>query len=737
MFETANRNFDHLNEIQRSAVFRTKGALLILAGAGSGKTTVLVNRVANIIQLGQARPWEILAITFTNKAAGELKERLAKMLGEQASGIWASTFHASCARILRRDAQRLGYTGHFTIYDTGDARRLIRECQKALNIEESKLACRFIMSEISKAKNAMIMPEEYAVTANADFRLKLISQVYTMYTKRLKECDAMDFDDLLIKTVELFENNRDVLENYQHRFKYIMIDEYQDTNRVQYLFAKLLAQKHGNICVVGDDDQSIYRFRGATIENILSFEKEYKDTVVIRLEQNYRSTENILNAANQVISNNLRRKGKNLWTQNGTGDKINLHCAYDEQQEARFIADKIVANVAKRGSYADHAVLYRMNAQANALENVFVRSGIPYRVIGGFRFYERKEIRDVIAYLSVINNPADNLRLSRVINEPKRGIGDTSIYRANEIGAALGLSLLEVLRRADEFETLRRSSARLCGAAAMFDDLIQKSAELSLHSLVEYLLDKTGYLAALKALGSAEEDRIDNINELSSSILNYERENEDATLSGFLEEVSLMTDIDNYDPEADAVILMTLHAAKGLEFPVVFIAGMEEGVFPGNMSIMGGPDEIEEERRLAYVGITRAKQRLFITRAQSRMLYGSTNRNPLSRFAREIPDELLEQTDDRPAQVQKPQPIIREKNQPNQKSYINTYNQSVNRESAAKESFSTGEQVGHPTFGQGTVKSTVPMGNDILLEIVFDKVGAKKLMANFAPLKKI
>lgn len=562
-----------MNPRQLEAVLHTEGPLLILAGAGSGKTTVLINRIAYIIDQSLAKPWQILAITFTNKAAGELKERLTAMLGDTGGDVWAATFHSTCARILRRDGDRIGYSSHFTVYDTDDSKRLVKDCQKALNIDDKMISHKSILSEISHAKDSMLSPADYQAAAGSDFRLAKIGAVYELYQKRLREADAMDFDDLLGNTVELFRQCPDVLEYYQNRFRYIMVDEYQDTNQVQYEFVRLLAEKSKNLCVVGDDDQSIYKFRGATIENIMSFEKSYPNAKVIRLEQNYRSTKNILNAANAVISNNEERKGKTLWTENPEGDKIQIHTSSNEQDEAGFVATTILEQVAKGRKYSDFAVLYRMNSQSNILEKVFVKSGIPYRIIGGHRFYERREIRDMIAYLSVINNPSDEIRLRRIVNQPKRSIGDKTIATASEIAGALGESLLEVLGRADEFDSLRRASVKLKAFYDMMQELIDANDDesVSLHELYELILEKTGYIEALRGEKEEAETRIENINELASNLLKFQEENgEEATLSAFLEEVSLMTDIDNYDETADTVVMMTMHSAKGLEFPVVF-----------------------------------------------------------------------------------------------------------------------------------------------------------------------
>ena len=737
---TMQEKLKKMNPRQLEAVLHTEGPLLILAGAGSGKTTVLINRIAYIIDQSLAKPWQILAITFTNKAAGELKERLTAMLGDTGGDVWAATFHSTCARILRRDGDRIGYSSHFTVYDTDDSKRLVKDCQKALNIDDKMISHKSILSEISHAKDSMLSPADYQAAAGSDFRLTKIGAVYELYQKRLREADAMDFDDLLGNTVELFRQCPDVLEYYQNRFRYIMVDEYQDTNQVQYEFVRLLAGKSKNLCVVGDDDQSIYKFRCATIENIMSFEKSYPNAKVIRLEQNYRSTKNILNAANAVISNNEERKGKTLWTENPEGDKIQIHTSSNEQDEAGFVATTILEQVAKGRKYSDFAVLYRMNSQSNILEKVFVKSGIPYRIIGGHRFYERREIRDMIAYLSVINNPSDEIRLRRIVNQPKRSIGDKTIATASEIAGALGESLLEVLGRADEFDSLRRASVKLKAFYDMMQELIDANDDesVSLHELYELILEKTGYIEALRGEKEEAETRIENINELASNLLKFQEENgEEATLSAFLEEVSLMTDIDNYDETADTVVMMTMHSAKGLEFPVVFLPGFEEGIFPGLQAIYD-PNEIQEERRLCYVAITRAKESLYLLNADSRMLFGSTSRNRPSRFSLEIPLDLINKTreqDWRKPDLGTKMPVAETELRRKSATAAMHFGQ-VTPPARSGNVFKTGDMVQHKTFGKGLVISATPMGNDVLLEIAFEQ-GTKKLMANFARLAKV
>ena len=598
-----------LNEMQQLAVDTTEGPLLILAGAGSGKTTVLVNRVEHIISSHLATPWQVLAITFTNKAAGELRERLVSAIGEEANDIWAYTFHSCCSRILRRFGEKIGYTNHFTIYDTDDSRRVMKQCQKQLGIEDKLINHKSILAEISRAKDSLISPEEYKQTAQNDFRKSKIAECYELYQAQLKKSDAMDFDDIIFNTVKLLEENEDVRNLYQTQFKYVMVDEYQDTNHAQYVLTSLLADKYKNICVVGDDDQSIYRFRGATIENILSFENHYKGAKVIRLEENYRSTQNILDGANAVISHNKNRKGKTLFTRSGSGDKIVYKTVMSESEESQYIIDEIVKNVNNGMKYSDHAILYRMNAQSRNLEVMLTKSGISHRIIGGHRFFDRKEIKDIVSYLAVINNPSDNVRLQRIINVPKRAIGDTMFANVLEIGAGLGMSAFEVCERADEFQKTSRSASKLMNFTKMIRDF-QECIEngMGLNDLLQEVLDVTKYLDYLQEEPETYEDRVNNIKELSSMFIKYEEESEDANLSEFLEDVALISDIDSYNEDEDAVVLMTLHSAKGLEFPIVFIPGMEEGIFPGNQS-MFSEEDLEEERRLAYVGITRAKKK--------------------------------------------------------------------------------------------------------------------------------
>ncbi len=785
--QVMERDFSRMNSRQKEAVFATEGPVLVLAGAGSGKTTVLINRIAGIIKYGnayhseelsgelteedmascrayvkdgtplsgmtQARlsaaacpPWRVMAITFTNKAAGELKERLCAMLGDQGNDVWAATFHSTCARILRRDGERLGFSSHFTIYDTDDSKRLMKSVLNDLDISEKAVTPKAALGEISRAKNEMVFPEEYEQNAGDDFRLRLIARAYMAYQRRLEDADAMDFDDLLINTVRLFRECPDVLEHYGERFRYIMVDEYQDTNRVQYEFVNLLSGKNGNLCVVGDDDQSIYKFRGATIENILNFEKDHPGARVVRLEQNYRSTQNILDAANAVIANNLERKGKTLWTDSGAGKKICFHTAENELDEADQVAKVILNEAAGKRRFSDFAVLYRMNSQSGSFERMFAKQGIPYRIIGGTRFFDRREVRDMIAYLSVINNPRDEVRLRRIVNVPKRGIGDKTVETAGEIAQQVGESLLEVFAKAEEYPAVSRSSKKLKEFSAMIRGFIEKneSGQYLPSELYGELLETVGYEQFLLTDEPEKaEERIENVKELSSMLRRYEEEaGDEAALSGFLEEVSLFTDLDNYDTESDAVVLMTMHSAKGLEFPVVFLPGWEEGVFPGN-AVLYDPTQVEEERRLAYVAITRAREELYLYRAESRMIFGSTSRNRVSRFAEEIPEELLERTSSVEfsfgrGEIRMPasEPAWGGGRYAPAEKAKSVYRPNPGRAVPAG-TYKPGDTVRHKTFGQGVILTATAMANDSLLEIVFDKVGTKKLFANYAKLEKL
>ena len=811
-----DRQFARMNAPQRQAVYHTEGPLLILAGAGSGKTTVLVNRIANLVRFGSGYnsdvvpalseaqeeklrlcadgripldgeivslcavdpcpAWRILAITFTNKAAGELKERLSRMLGSEGEEVVAGTFHSFCARILRRDGERLGYSKHFTIYDTDDSKRLMKACMKELNIDEKTLGHKAILGEISRAKDELMDPTEYAARYQNgfDIRLKLVAKAYTLYQKKLADADAMDFDDLLSKTVELFVTCPDILARYQGRFRYLMVDEYQDTNHAQYRLISLLAQGSGNLCVVGDDDQSIYKFRGATIENILCFEEQFAGCRVIRLEQNYRSTGRILEAANAIIARNQGRKGKTLWTQNPEGDPLRLVTLENAEEEGKYVAEVILSGVSGGRRYSEFAVLYRANAQSNAIEQALVKSGVPYRIIGGHRFNDTLEVKDAMAYLRVIQNPDDVVSLRRIINQPKRGIGDTTIDNAAAIAAGLGVSLYEVLSHAADYPDLSRAANKIGAFIAMMEELRQEAedTDVPLHTLYADMLEKTGYLAMWQAQGDAEAGRVENLEELSSSIRQYEKNcGEDyADLAGFLEEQALMTDIDNYDADADAAVLMTMHAAKGLEFPVVLLPGFEDGIFPGYQT-MFDPVELEEDRRLCYVAVTRAREELHITRAKSRMLYGQTNRNPPSRFIGDIPAGLTEEIDrthsygdfggdfggsryggsryggqtsfggyggySYSAPKQEVTPVRSSYSAtPRATGTQVTVGKTPRATSVGACRFAVGDVVKHVSFGTGKILETKAMGNDTLLVIDFDKVGQKKLMANYAKLDK-
>ena len=723
---------DNLNARQVEAVIHKDGPMLVLAGAGSGKTTVLIARVERLIESG-VRPWNILTITFTNKAADELKNRLVAKLGTEAADVFASTFHSMCVRILRRDGEKIGIPKSFTIYDADDSLRVVKKCLKAINLDEKQFAPRPIAGGISHAKESLEQPKELAAKAEktGDFRQKIVARVYAEYQKELHEAGALDFDDLLCETVRLFRESPETLEYYQNRWRYIMVDEYQDTNHVQYMLVALLAQKYKNICVVGDDDQSIYKFRGATIENILSFERQFPGAKVVRLEQNYRSTQNILSAANKVIEHNLERKGKTLWTANGDGSKITVRRCVDEDSEASFVADKVLDGVSVGKKYSDFAVLYRMHAQSNSIEHAFTRAGIPYKIIGGLRFYERKEIKDLLAYMSVITNPADNLRLVRIINEPKRGIGDTTVAAAERLSDATGLSLFEIFEHADEYADLSRRSAVLMHFTDTIKSLAEEAESFDAESFFDSLCEKTGYLDMLRAQGAEGEGRIENIGELKTNLMKYEGAAEQPELAGFLEEVALYTDLDRME-ETDSVLMMTLHSAKGLEFPSVFVVGMEEGVFPGMQAIYD-MNEMEEERRLAYVGMTRAKRNLYLTAAASRMIFGQTNHNRISRFIEEIPDEYKEFFDETERRRQNvsyhfeetPSGRIR-----TEKTF------SAAPQKAQGTVFGVGDRVRHKVFGGGTVLAASPMAGDTMLEIAFDTKGTKKLMANFAKLTK-
>ncbi len=798
------KEYSKMNDMQRKAVFQTNGAVLILAGAGSGKTTVLVNRIAYLIKYGNAyhsdftyrvptdsdvqalnsylesdgelprevesllsvdapQPWQILAITFTNKAANELKSRLEAMLGEKGNDVWASTFHSCCVRILRRDSDRIGFSKHFTIYDTDDSKRVMKEVLRVLDIDEKRLPVKYVLSEISKAKDSLQSPEEYSDCAGFDVNKKMIGQAFAKYEEMLKKADAMDFDDIIVNTVKLLKENPDVLEYYQRRFRYVMVDEYQDTNHAQYVLTSLLAGGYRNICVVGDDDQSIYKFRGATIENILSFENQYEETTVIRLEQNYRSTSIILDAANAVIKNNQGRKGKTLWTQTEGGDKICLRLLTDERDEGRFVADEILNAVATGRRFSDFAILYRTNAQSSSIERALVYNAVPYKVVGGHRFYDRKEVKDVLAYLSVIANPSDTVRLRRIINEPKRGIGETTINNAASIADGLGLSFYEVISHADEYPMLSRASSKLIDFTKLINKLAESLEMKEIQDFFDDVITETGYMSSLDLDKETADERKQNVMELLANLVRYMEENEGGTLTGFLEEIALLSDIDNYNADSESAVMMTLHSAKGLEFPVVFIVGMEEGLFPGNQ-VMYDPSEIEEERRLCYVGITRAKEKLYITNARTRMLYGNTSLTRPSRFINEIPEELVDSNLNAPQQTfyggfssqgrfggysggasssntgfKRPVADTETKST----AVAGGFSRGGFSQSTAKKSeavnidYKTGDTVEHKTFGRGLIIGAKSVGGDMVLEIAFDDYGTKKIMAKMAKMKKV
>ena len=798
--------YSNLNPCQRQGVLATEGPLLLLAGAGSGKTTVLIHRVANLLRFGRgsdtdeipipisedevqfleqyaaapdaaqrplmeylcavepARPWEVLAITFTNKAANELKERLGRMLGEEvAADVWASTFHSACVRILRRDIDRLGFDRSFTIYDSDDSKRVIKDIIKELELEEKSFPPREVQTIISRAKNDMQTPEDFAEQGKAinDWRKIRMGKVYSLYNKKLRDANALDFDDLLWHTVRLLETAGDVREYYQRKFRYILIDEYQDTNALQYRLAALLTNQAKNICVVGDDDQSIYRFRGADITNILSFERQFRGARVIRLEQNYRSTQNILDAANAVIRHNQGRKGKTLWTENGRGELVTVKTTYNESDEANFVLGQIMMYYRRGGNWGDCAVLYRTNAQSNAMEYACKRNGVPYKIYGGLKFFDRAEVKDMLAYLCVINNPADDLRLRRIINVPARKIGAATVDKAQLIAARYGLTLYDVLCRAEEFPELKSSAAKLKPFTDMIEEMRRRLPDCPLPEFYDYVCERSGYAPALREKDDVESrGRLENVQELKSSILTYleNAEGTESSLSGFLDEIALYTDLDSRADGDNCVTMMTMHAAKGLEFPQVFVVGMEEGLFPGNRA-MGDGAEMEEERRLCYVAMTRAREKLTLTNARQRTLYGRTTPCMPSRFLNEIPEENMEW-------LSKPQPrsesweerdsdysdrgygsyggygqrsaapvvTRREPAEPKAGALRSAAGASkaAPKAAAPRMQIQAGETVEHDAFGRGLVLSVRAMGGDALVEVAFDSVGTKKLMLKMA-----
>ena len=809
-----DKAFSELNERQREAVFSVNNPLLILAGAGSGKTTVLVRRIAFIIRYGNAyfsdyvpygtdenrvaelerammlqpeaikehilpqfsnnacEPYRVLAITFTNKAANEIKERLARMFPEEAgtaSDIWAGTFHSICVRILRQHGERMGYRPGFTIYDADDTKKAMLAAMKRLNIDEKLLSVKTVINAVSRAKDKLLSPDAFALEAGQDYRQKQVARVYEEYQRYLRESNALDFDDIIMQTVLLLRRYPEICEAYQRRFRYVCVDEFQDTNVAQMQLTVLLTNPTTrNLMVVGDDDQSIYRFRGATIENILAFDKTFPDAKIIKLEQNYRSTGNILDAANAVISNNRGRKGKTLWTSSGEGSKIRLKLCDDQNMEARYLVDTVSRAVAKKeATYRDFAILYRTNAQSQSIEKAFARAAVPYRVLGGTRFTDRKEIRDVVAYLQLISNHDDNTRLARIINEPRRKIGAKTLETIALIAAEQECSQFSVIERADSFVALKNSATTLLHFASIINDLSHLAKSTPLDALFDLMLEKTGYRQMLVAAGPEEAERLENLDEFKSGILEYMQDNDEPSLTGFLEETALVADVDRYDETADAVVMMTVHSAKGLEFPVVFLPGMEEGLFPGMQTITEGQTEMEEERRLAYVAITRAKKELYILHTRNRLLYGQTMYNPVSRFVSEIPESLVEKLDESETNaVRVRQNRYGDYTYGQYGAYGNNYNAPVQPKrtyysesatrtpsspsfakpattpthpaaSTSREVFAPGDRVKHLNFGEGEILSVKSMGADTLYEIMFDTVGTKKLMATYARLKKL
>ena len=772
-----NHYFQNLNTPQQQAVFHVNGPVLVLAGAGSGKTTAMIHRIVQMIHFGDGwvqanasitkedaaylkdyiadkqpadlerlcsilavqpiQPWHILAITFTNKAANELRSRLLQAIGEEcASMLHASTFHSACVRILRRSISKLGYDSNFTIYDTDDSQRLMKSCIADADVSEKQFPPRAVLTEISLAKDRMCSPEYFCIEAGSDYRKMVIGKLYKEYQNRLKSANALDFDDLIYKTVELLESFPEELEYYQNRFRYIMVDEYQDTNHAQFRLVQLLSQKHQNLCVVGDDDQSIYRFRGATIENILNFEKQFQNAVAIRLEQNYRSTKTILEAANDVIAHNAGRKEKTLWTDLEDGKKIIWYKAVDETDESRFVAEKIEKEVQNGASYQDFAVLYRMNAQSNNIERMFVKEKIPYHIYGGTRFYDRKEIKDVLAYMTILYNPFDMVRFKRIVNEPKRGIGDATMEMLENITRDLGISPIDVMRDSETYPVLSKKVAHLKKFALMIDELTDAVKTMQLDEFFDLLLQKTGYADYLKNMGEEGKIRLENVQELKSNILKYMKESELPSLENFLEEVSLYADAEQTETAPDTVSMMTIHAAKGLEFKTVFLIGMEENIFPSARSINSlDENDLEEERRLAYVAITRAKKQLCVSTTDRRMLFGMTTSNPRSRFLGEIQGDCMEQVQSKKNIAAGTRKVEMVQSISLQQQLASRRNHHPQKTAAKSVNYSVGTRVRHKIFGEGTILSVTDMANDSMLEIGFDQVGPKKVMANFASSK--
>ena len=729
--------YDTLNEQQKEAVFCTEGPLLLLAGAGSGKTRVLTHRIAYLIDEG-VNPYHIMAITFTNKAAREMRERVDSLVGYGAEHIWVSTFHSTCVRILRRHIDKLGYGNSFTIYDGDDQKSLIKSICKQFKIDTKMMPERSIMREISSAKDEFITPSEYEMKHQHDFKKKKIAEIYKEYQKQLRSNNALDFDDLLFKTVELFQFYPEVLDRYQERFRYIMVDEYQDTNTIQFQLISMLARKYRNLCVVGDDDQSIYKFRGANIKNILNFENVFPDAQVIKLEQNYRSTKNILNAANEVIANNAGRKEKKLWTENDEGDVIEFHQYGTEYEEAGQIAEEIDRLAREGYEYKTMAILYRTNAQSRVFEERFMIKNIPYRIVGGTNFYQRKEIKDIICYLKAVDNGMDDLAVRRIINVPRRGIGAATIDKINTYAMEKNISFLDACFQAEQITTLGNAKKKIQGFADMIQDFRDQEQQGSLEDLFHYILEKTGYTEGLKAEQTEEaEGRLENINELLNKVVTYEQEAEDPGLGGLLEEIALVADIDDLEDSDNKVILMTLHSAKGLEFPYVFICGMEDGIFPSYMTMISeNDDDMEEERRLCYVGITRAKKKLYLSAAKRRMMQGRTQFNKVSQFIDEIPEELLKMDQGihlKEKNVQKDLFSVNRKNK-----FRKPYQtRAFAAPKSEKLTYEVGDQVSHLKFGKGIVKEIVSGGRDYEVTVDFEKSGVKKMFASFAKLKKV